>query len=61
MYLVAHHYRSAVITSNLKLNTEWRDEVLVYRLNLRNGKVTLEGGSSVPRRGLYQYSMDEYN
>lgn len=61
MYLVAHQYRPVVITSNLKPVTEWRDEMLIYRLRLREGNIKIEGSGSVPGQVLNQYSMDEYN
>ncbi|MCX8181888.1 MAG: beta-propeller domain-containing protein [Candidatus Methanomethyliaceae archaeon] len=60
MYLVAHRYRPIVITYNLKSITEWREETIVYRLSLKNGKITVDGSGSVPGHVLNQYSMDEY-
>jgi len=60
MYLVTHQFRPVVITHNIMPIKEWREESVVYRFGLRNGKITVEARGSVPGQVLNQYSMDEY-
>lgn len=59
MYLAAQRNHIMRITSGI--SEGWRDETLVYRLGLKDGKITIEASGSVPGCVLNQYSMDEYN
>lgn len=63
MYLVAHRsYPVRIMIISPSTNAEdWREETLIYRLSLKDGKVALEGSGSVPGGILNQYSMDEHN
>lgn len=63
MYLVAHRsYPVRIMIISPSTNAEdWREETLIYRLSLKDGKVALEASGSVPGGVLNQYSMDEHN
>ncbi len=61
MYLVAQRYYAIRITAGTSIASKWKEETLVYRLGLKDGKITVEAGGSVPGYVLNQYSMDEYN
>lgn len=63
MYLVAHRsYPVRIMIVSPSNNAEdWREETLVYRLGLKDGKIALEASGSVPGGILNQYSMDEHN
>ncbi|MEM2125137.1 MAG: beta-propeller domain-containing protein [Candidatus Methanosuratincola sp.] len=63
MYLVAHSsYPVRIMIISPSTNAEdWREETLIYRLSLKDGKVALEASGSVPGGILNQYSMDEHN
>ncbi|MDH7556140.1 MAG: beta-propeller domain-containing protein [Candidatus Methanosuratincola sp.] len=63
MYLVAHRsYPVRIMIVSPSTNAEdWREETLVYRLSLKDGKIALEASGSVPGGILNQYSMDEHN
>lgn len=60
MYLVAQ--RSYIIRPMIMAPgmSVWRDETLIYRLSLKDGRVALEASGSLPGHVLNQYSMDEY-
>jgi len=63
MYLVAHRsYPVRIMIISPSTNAEdWREETLIYRLSLKDGKVALEASGTVPGGVLNQYSMDEHN
>lgn len=63
MYLVAHRsYPVRIMIISPSTNAEdWREETLIYRLSLKDGRVALEASGSVPGGVLNQYSMDEHN
>jgi len=63
MYLVAHRsypVRIMIISPSTSAE-DWKEETLVYRLGLKDGKVALEASGTVPGGILNQYSMDEHN
>ncbi|MEN3051458.1 MAG: beta-propeller domain-containing protein [Candidatus Methanosuratincola petrocarbonis] len=63
MYLVAHRsypVRIMIIAPSSSAE-DWKEETLIYRLSLKDGKIALEASGSVPGGILNQYSMDEHN